>query len=145
MNQTRLSLKAKNINRFQRFALFIGRKFGITVQTLRTNIINPLFQQAPLTHLKFLIRFRLLHSSQLLPVVNHPAWKNSDERTRFSQISVFISNLNSSGKTLMLISIDISLTSMHLHIGLVENDENKLRILIDASAAMNIGKKGCHQ
>ena len=45
----------------------------------------------------------------------------------------------------MLISIDISLTSMHLHIGLVENDENKLRILIDASAAMNIGKKGHHQ
>ena len=39
----------------------------------------------------------------------------------------------------MLISINNSLPSVNLHLGLIEDDENKMRILVDTGAAMNSG------
>ena len=45
----------------------------------------------------------------------------------------------------MPISINISLSSVHLNIGLLVDEENKIRMLVDTSAAMNTGNLDYHK
>ena len=45
----------------------------------------------------------------------------------------------------MHISINNSLPSVHLNIGLLVNEQNKIRMLVDTGAAMNAGNLDYHK
>ena len=77
--------------------------------------------------------------------VNRPAWHTSDKRPRFFTISVLLSNISSPNQKPMPISINNSLPSVHLNVGLLVDEENKMRMLLDTSAAMNTGNLAYHQ
>ena len=66
--QIHIFVKTVMIIDFQRFAVFVDRNFGRYVQTLETNLLHPLFRQASLTQLQFLIYFWLHQPFQLLSV-----------------------------------------------------------------------------
>ena len=73
------------------------------------------------------------------------AWQTSNKRPRFFTISVLLSNISSPNQKSMPISINNSFPSVHMNIGLLVDEENKMRMLVDTSAAMNTGNLDYHK
>ena len=91
-----------------------------------------------------------VHSTSLLAnALTHtnPSSSNSNpiiERVRLCPIFVSVNNISQTTKKPMSISINNSSPSSNLHLGLLEDDENKMRMLVDTGATMNSGNLTCH-
>ena len=77
--------------------------------------------------------------------INCPSWQKSDKRTRFFAICVTVSNINFANQKPMPIAINISLPSIAMIIGMLSDDENKMSMIVEMGAAMNIGDNTYHQ
>ena len=62
---------------------------------------------------------------------------NDNSKARWYTIFVHVTNILSSPKNSMPISINNSLPSMCLHLGILEDDENRMQMLVDTGAVMN--------
>ena len=80
-----------------------------------------------------------IHSIQTAPastiIVSHN--KNIDKRLRFHAMFTRMTNISSSPKKPIPISINNSISSVKLHIGNPEDDENRIRMCVDTGAARN--------
>ena len=77
--------------------------------------------------------------------INKPAWQTSNKRSRFFTITVLLSNISSPNQKLMPIPINNSLPSVHLTIGLIADEENKMRMLVDTGVSMITGNLDYHK
>ena len=68
---------------------------------------------------------------------NPPPNNSPIKRARFCAIFARIAHISPSTQKPMPIPINNSLPSVCLHLGSVENEENKMRMLLDTDAAMN--------
>ena len=66
------------------------------------------------------------------------------KKARFDHILVRVFNISQAIKKPMPISINNSLPSVTLHLGLLEDEENTMRMLVDTGAAMNSGNLAYH-
>ena len=65
-------------------------------------------------------------------------------KARWFAIFVRVTNISSSQKNHMPISINNSLPSVCLHLGILEDDENRIQILVDTDIAMITGDLKYH-
>ena len=75
---------------------------------------------------------------------NVPHHPNDDKRPKFHAIFARMTNISSSPKKPMHISINNSLPYVNLHLGNPEDDDNRMRILVDTEAVMNTGSLDYH-
>ena len=75
---------------------------------------------------------------------NAPHHPNYDKRPRFHTIFARMTNISSSPKKPMHISINNSLPYVNLHLGNPEDDDNRMRIIVDTEAVMNTGSLDYH-
>ena len=62
-----------------------------------------------------------------------------NSKTHWYAIFVRVTNISSSPKKPMPISINNSLPSVCLHLEILEDDENRMQMLVNTGAAMNTG------
>ena len=77
----------------------------------------------------------------------NPSSSNSNsiiKRARFCPIFVSVNTLSRATKRSMPVSINDFLPSFNLHLGLLEDEENTMRMLVDTGAAMNSGNLAYH-
>ena len=67
-----------------------------------------------------------------------------NSKAHWYAIFVRVTNISSSPKKPMPISINNSLLSMCLHLGIPKDDENRMQMLVDTGAAMNTGDLKYH-
>ena len=75
---------------------------------------------------------------------NPPPHNSPIKRARFCAIFARVAHISPSSQKPMPISINNSLPSVCLHLGSVEDEENKMRMLLDTGAAMNSGNLTYH-
>ena len=136
-----ISFANTRINVIAQFAQFIGKNFGLTFPRhekkpsppfIAEVSANSIANHASPTLNPLAIKHGICHGSHM----NKPAWQISDTRPRFFAITVLLSYISSSNQKLMPISINNSLSSVHLTISLMLDEENKTRMLVDTDAAM---------
>ena len=78
-----------------------------------------------------------LFSNLILPhTLSTPAWKIP----HFPTILTHVNNISSSNEKSMPIVINNSLPSINLHLGMVKDDKNHIRMIIDTGVAINTVK-----
>ena len=80
----------------------------------------------------------------ILSTQTDPPFQSSIKKPRFSAIFACVNNLTSFSQKLMPIQINNYLPSIYLHLGLIEDEENKMRMLLDTGATMNSGNLNYH-
>ena len=75
---------------------------------------------------------------------NPPANQSSIKKARFCAIFARVTHVSPSSQKPMLIPINNSLPSVCIHPGSVEDEENKIRMLLDTSTVMNLGSLTYH-
>ena len=150
----RIYFANKKLSVTQQFSPFIGKDFGfifprggknlallfipeISASSVTFSSPPPFISNTPLAPSSTAIKFILGRGSR----INHPARQSNDKRLRFFTISALLAHLSSPNKKLIPISINNSLSSVYLNIGLIMNNENKNKMLVDTGAAMNTGNK----
>ena len=86
-----------------------------------------------------------IHSDQNLKrPANTTQTSQPISKARWFAIFVRVTNISSSPKKPMSISINNSLPSVCLHLGIPEDDENRIQMLVDTGDAMNTGDLNYH-
>ena len=80
----------------------------------------------------------------VLSTQTNPPSQSFIKKPRSFAIYACANNFTSSFQKLMPIQINIFFPSMCLHLGLIEDDENKMRMLLDIGSAMNSGNLDYH-
>ena len=85
------------------------------------------------------------NSSRKRTEVDKPAQKNNNNKqARWYAIFVHVNNVLSNPKKQMPIGINNSLPSVSLILSILEDEENKTRILVDTMAVTNTGNFDYH-
>ena len=92
------------------------------------------------------IHINTLNSSRKRTNVDKPEQKknNTNKEARWCAIFVHVNNVLSNPKNPMPIGINNSLPSISFILGILEDEENKMRMLVDTGAAMNTGNFDFH-
>ena len=97
---------------------------------------------------RFLLQPRLKPLSLFLILTLYlpynPPPQQSEKRQPFYTIFTDINNISHSQYKSIHISINSSLPSVNLHLGIIEDDDNCMKILLDTGASMNTCNLSCH-
>ena len=72
--------------------------------------------------------------------INHPDTPTSDKRPRVHTIFARVTNISSSSKKKIHVSINSYLPFVILHLGKPEDDKNRILIRVNTGTAINTGK-----
>ena len=118
------------------------QKFWAHIPSTRERKCDPIPRLPTPPESNFDIHSKLIDSASSRNVLHHP---NNDKRPRFQTIFARMTSISSTPKKPIHISFNNSLQSTNLHIGNLEDDKNRMRILVNTEAAMNTGSLDYHR